>query len=290
MVAPSQINVGVAQISSEIGNINANVEKHLHWIDQARTAGIELLVFPETSLSGHHGGEHLLEAAMWKDCSQLEKIATAAGDMRVVVGFIEEAPGAQFYNSSAVFHAGKLEHLHRKINIPNYGGLDEGKYYARGRTVDAFQINRYWCASTLICADLWNPALTHLAFLHGATMLISPVSSAIEAVGGNFDNPSRWDQAIRFYAMMYGAPVIVANRCGKEKDLTFWGGSRIVDPFGNLIADAGKEEALISAEIDFEMVRKARALLPTVRDSNPALVLNETRRLVEKLNTPKIDR
>jgi predicted amidohydrolase len=90
--------------------------------------------------------------------------------------------------------------------------------------------------------------------------------------------------------MMYGAPVIMANRTGAERDLTFWGGSRIVDPFGRELAVAGKDEGLITADLKFDEVRRARHLLPTVRDSNIGLVHRETTRLIEVIGVPDIVR
>jgi hypothetical protein len=52
------------------------------------------------------------------------------------------------------------------------------------------------------------------------------------------------------------------------------------------VAVAGKGEEMIVAELDYAQVRKARHLLPTVRDSNIGLVLRETTRLVEHLGVP----
>lgn len=280
------LKVGAAQFASVIGDVDANMDKHLHYIRQGREAGLDLLVLPELSLTGHYGPEKLLEAAMDRKDARLRILAREAGDMAVTVGFIEEGPGAQFYNAAAMLQDGRMVHLHRKINLPTYGKLEEGKYYAAGRFVETHHLSKEWSAGLLICADAWNPALTNLVFLHGATLLICPVSSGVEAVGIEFDNPAGWTATMRFYSMMYGAPSIMVNRVGVEKDLTFWGGSRIVDPFGKEIAVAGTGEEMITAELDYEVVRKARHLLPTVRDSNSALVQREINRLVEKLGVP----
>ena len=135
----------------------------------------------------------------------------------------------------------------------------------------------------MICADTWNPPLVHLAALQGTTLLLSPISSALEAVGAEFDNPEGWDTNLRFYALTYGMPVLMANRVGTEGDLTFWGGSRILDPFGRVLATAaGRHEELVRAELDFVEVRRARYLLPTVRDANLALVQREIDRVVSQ--------
>ena len=285
-----KLKIGAAQFASAIADVDANIETHLDWIEQGHAAGLDLMVMPEVSLTGHYGADDLLDAAMKRNDPRLKRLAKAAGEMAVVVGFIEEGPAAQFHNTAAILRRGKLAYIHRKVNLPTYGKLVEGKHYASGRFVDTYAIDEDWRAGLLICADVWNPALTHLAFLHGATLLVTPVSSGVEAVGPDFDNPGGWALTMRFYSMMYGAPSIMVNRTGTENDLSFWGGSRIIDAFGREVAVAGKEPELITTELDFNQVRKARHLLPTVRDSNISLIHRETERLIGQLGVPEFVR
>lgn len=285
-MATSILKVGAAQFASVIGDVDANMDLHLDWIAKGRAAGLDLLVLPEYSLSGDHGAEDFLSVAIRREDPRLRRLAEATGGMALALGFIEEGPAAQFYNAAAILKDGAMIHLHRKINVPTYGALEEGKHYASGRFVETCALDDNWRAGLLICADVWNPALTHLAFLHGATLLVCPVSSGIEAVGAEFDNPAGWALTCRFYAMMYGAPVIMANRVGTVNGMTFWGGSRIVDPFGVELAVAGKDEELITADLDYDRLRLARHLLPTVRDSNISLIQRETERLIERLGIP----
>lgn len=284
------LNLGAAQMASVPGDLDANLATHQRLIAQARDLAVDLLVFPELSLAGHYGAENLLDIAMHRDDSRLRDLSRAAGDMEIVVGFIEEGPAAQFYNAAAVLKAGRLVYIHRKLNLPSYGRLIETKYYALGRFVDTHPMPGDWRMGLLICADLYNPALVHLSFLHGSTLLVAPISSGREAVGGEFDNPDSWATTMKFYSMMYGAPSVMVNRCGVEEDLTFWGGSRILDPFGRVLAQAGAGEELIAARLDYAEVRRARALLPTVRDSNISLVSREMERLIDKLGVPDIVR
>ncbi|MGR3469024.1 MAG: nitrilase-related carbon-nitrogen hydrolase [Shimia sp.] len=284
------LTLGAAQIPSVTSDLDANFARHYEYVDRALALGVEVLVFPELSLVGHYGAEALLDVVMTRTDPRLIALSRAAGNMEIVVGFVEEARGAQFYNSAAVLRNGQLKYIHRKINLPSYGRLIETKYYAHGRFVDTHPITEDWVMGLLICADLYNPALVHLAYLHGATLLTAPISSGREAVGGDFDNPLSWATTIQFYAMMYGAPVVMTNRVGREGDLNFWGGSRILDPFGRVLAQGGAEEELITARLDFADTRRARALLPTVRDSNLALVQRETNRLIERLGVPDVVR
>lgn len=287
---PRYLTVAAAQFANQIGDIPYNLDRHRDFIAQARGVGADLLVFPELSLVGHNGAENLLDVAMRSNDERLRDLSREAGDMEIVVGFVEEGPAAQFYNAAAILKSGSLKYIHRKVNIPSYGRLVETKYYAQGRFVDIHRMQDDWVAGLLICADLYNPALTHLSFLHGATMMIAPISSGREAVGDEFDNPASWATTVKFYAMMYGAPVVMANRVGIEGDLTFWGGSRIVDPFGTVLAEAGDGDEMISAKLDYAATRRARALLPTVRDSNISLVHREMTRLIDNLGVPTIVR
>jgi predicted amidohydrolase len=284
------LTVAAAQFASVTGDIDANLATHRDMIARARAAGVDLLVFPELSLVGHYGAEALLDVVMARDDPRLLALSAEAGDMEIVVGFVEEARGAQFYNAAAVLKRGRLRYIHRKINLPSYGRLIETKYYAHGRFVDTHALNEDWIMGLLICADLYNPALAHLSFLHGASFLCAPISSGREAVGDEFDNPLSWATTIQFYAMMYGAPVIMANRVGREGDLNFWGGSRILDAYGRVLAQGGGEPELITARLDYADTRRARAMLPTVRDSNIALVQRETNRLIERLGVPDVVR
>ncbi len=256
-------------------------------IDAARAGGVEVLLFPEMSLTGHSAGGDTLSLAIPSDHRIIAEVARASGPMCSVFGIIEERPAAQFYNSAVAVRHGATLFLHRKINLATYGRLDDGKHFAAGRHVETFAVDAKWRAALMICADTWNPPLVHLAAMQGATLLLAPISSAIEAVGLEFDNPQGWDTNLRFYALTYGMPVLMANRVGCENDLRFWGGSRILDPWGKVLASATESgEALVRAELDFEQVRRARYLLPTVRDANLALVKREVERLVSQANAP----
>ena len=287
MTSLSNLKVGVAQIESVLGDPAANLKKHLAMVEAARAEGIEVLLFPEMSLTGHNAGPDTLRLAISRDDAMVQEIARASGPMCTIFGLIEEAVAAQFYNTAIAVRDGKLAFIHRKINLATYGKLEDGKHFATGRYVETFELGQQWRSGVLICADLWNPALVHLAAVHGITVLFAPISSAVEAVGAEFDNPGGWAVNLQFYAMTYGMPVIMANRVGSEGELTFWGGSRILDAFGKTLAQAGNGEELISAELDYQRVRLARYLLPTLRDSNLGLIDREIDRLVSIVGVPE---
>lgn len=282
------LKVAVAQTESVLGELDANVRNHLAFVEEARAAGVELLLFPELSLTGYIASADALRLAISRHDPRIMEIARASRDMCAVFGFIEEGPAAQFHNSAIAVRDGAVVFIHHKINLPTYGGLEEGKHFAHGRYVDTFALRERWRPSVLVCADLWNPALVHIAAVHGATLLLAPISSAREALGAEFDNPGGWAVSLRFYAMMYGFPVLMANRVGAEGELSFWGGSCVLDPFGRVLAEAtGRDEQLVTAELDYAELRRARYLLPTVRDSNLDLIHREIQRLAYIVGVPE---
>lgn len=278
-----RLRIGIAQVDCTLGDLGANFERHRRMIRQARDAGVEVLVFPELSLTGYALGERTVDVALPRNGGWLAELAALAPEMSVTVGFVEEGSGARCYNAAALLDGGTVRHVHRKLNLPTYGNLDEGKRYAAGQRLDGCALKHPWQAALLVCADLWNPALVHLAMLQGATCLLAPVASAVDAVGGEFSNPDGWDLALRFYAMMYGTPIAMANRVGREGAARYWGGSRILDAEGRVLAQADDREALIHAEIDYEQVRRARFRLPTLRDANTPLVQRELTRALGTL-------
>lgn len=281
-----QLKLAVAQIAAHHGDITANLPKHLDMIAAARSAGADVLLFPELSLTGYCVGDQSLELALPRDHPVIGRLAEASQDMWTVVGFIEEGVAAQIHNSLAVLRNGSIAFLHRKLNLATFGKLEEGKHFAGGRYLETFGLGPRWRAGTLICADSWNPALVHLAAVQGATLLLLPVASALDVVGGEFSNPVGWQRALDFYAMVYGMPLAMANFAGEQNGATFWGGSRVLDPYGNPLAQAGDGEELILAELDFQAVLTARYHLPTLRDSNLDLVYRELGRLTWQVGVP----
>ncbi len=283
----ARLRIGVAQIDTALGDLHANLARHVEAVRAADAKGVELLVFPELSLTGYQVGVQVLDLAMSRDAPFLTQLSALVPGMTLVVGFVEEGPAAQFYNAAAVLRDGACIFVHRKLNLATYGELEEDKYFADGRYVDVVEHGAPWQLAVLVCADAWNPGLVHLAALYGATVLAMPVASGEGVVGADFSNPDGWALACRFYAMLYGMPVVMANHMGVEGQVRFWGGSRIIDPFGRELAVAGDGEEVIAATVDYGAVRRARFQLPTVRDSNLDLIHREIERLANRIGVPR---
>ncbi|ANG63847.1 NAD+ synthetase [Marinobacterium aestuarii] len=272
MSTSEHLRVAVAQYNPGLLAIDANFSRHADLIRQAQHDDQELLLFPELSLTGYQLGRQTPDAAMGRDDARLLELARIAPEMTLVLGFVEQASPGEYYNAIAYLRGGQVIKVYRKINLPTYGGLEEGKWYHPGEDLAQVECKPQWQASGLICADLWNPALVHCAMLRRPELLLAPVNSASGIVSQDFSNEQNWETNIRFYAMLYGVPVLMANRYGAEGDAWFWGGSRILGPRGEVLAQAEDRECLISATLDLPSIAAARFDHPAMRDANTPLI------------------
>lgn len=274
--------LAAAQFEAIPGDVPGNLAQHRTWIEDARREGVDLLLFPELSLTDYQLSCDVLSLAMPADAPELQELAAAAGEMHVSVGFIEESHGGAFYASQALLRDGQILAVHRKTSLANYGRLADAKHFGRGGGTRCVEIGGPWRLATMICADTWNPAIPWLAALEGATVFAVPVASATDAVGDDFENDIGWDVNLRHSALTYGLPVVMANHCGSRDGVHFWGGSCILDARGRILAKAGLSPELVVADVTYADVRRARALLPTVRDADLRLVERHIRRLLAR--------
>ena len=285
-----KLKVALAQIAPVLGQIAENVEIHLRYIAEAKRQAADVIVFPELSLTGYDLTETAPAVARRLDSDEVGAIAKASEGITTVFGMVELGFAAQLHNSSVAVRDGDVLFVHRKLNLPNYGRLDEGKLFGAGRYIDTFDLRDPWHASILTCSDAWNPGLVHLVAVKGATILLIPINSASGTVDHRlFSNPDGWHLVVQFYSYIYGLPTLVVNRVGREGKFAFWGKSKIVGPHGEVLAQAGSEEEIVVAELEFDEVVRVRASLPTVRDSNLDLIHRETVRLWNSIGRLKFD-
>lgn len=278
------LTLALAQINTRLGDVQANLEKHLQMIQEAHALGADLLVFPELSLTGyvlqdltstvaHHPASedpifrHLLEASQKID---------------LVVGFVDEDRRHRFFISSAYLSQGEVLHIHHKVYLPTYGLFDEGRFFAWGDAVRAFD-TRFGRVGILICEDFWHASPPYLLWLDRADLFL--FSSASPGRGLNTEaqlESARWVEHInQAYASLFTIFVAHANRVGYEDGLNFWGGSTVFDPNGDLVAKGPYHaEALTLAEIDLNQLHRTRARLPLLRDERSALLMRELSRIL----------
>jgi len=279
-----QINLALAQINTKLGDVTANLEKHLALAKEARKSGADLLVFPELSLSGYVL-QDLVPAVACRpaeDDPVFEPLLKASRDLDLVVGFVDEDARHRFYIAAAYLSRGEVLHVHHKVHLPTYTIFDERRFLAAGDSFRAFD-TRFARAGLLICEDFWHISSPYLLWLDGADILILTSASPGRGVTDEHIGSSEWVETIaKAYAGLFTIFVAHANRVGFEDGLYFWGGATAYDPDGKLIAKGPyDEEALTYAELDLAQIRRTRARLPLLRDEQMGLVQKELKRIMQ---------
>jgi NAD+ synthase (glutamine-hydrolysing) len=276
--------LALAQIDTHLGNPQANLEKHLGFIREAKVSGADLVLFPELSLTGY-GLQDLAPAVARlseTDDPIFRPLLKASRDLDLVVGFVDEDDRHRFYIASAYLSAGKLVHIHHKVYLPTYGLFDEGRFFAPGQSVRAFD-TRFGRVGMGICEDFWHASPPYLLWLDGAELMLFSSASPGRGLNGEPKlESSAWVEHInQAYASLFTVFVAHANRTGFEDGLNFWGGSTVYDPDGKLMVQAAYyEEGLTLAEVDMNQLHRTRARLPILRDERPELVQRELERIL----------
>lgn len=287
-----KISIALSQISTRLGDVSSNLEKHLSVIREARGMGADLLIFPELSLTGYalqdlaitvahaaHPGDPVFRALL-----------DETDDINLVVGFVDEDSRHRFFIASAYLSRREIVHVHHKVYLPTYGLFDEGRFFAWGDSICAFD-TRFGRAGMLICEDFWHASPPYLLWLDGADLFL--FSSASPGRGLNSEpqlESARWvDHINQAYASLFTSFVAHSNRVGYEDGLNFWGGSSIYDPNGDLLLQSPyHQENLSVCQVDLNQLHRTRARLPMLRDERTALVLREMQRILrEEKNSGK---
>jgi predicted amidohydrolase len=280
------VKVGLAQINPRLGNVPANLELHLSQIEEAVEQGVELLIFPELSLTGYRLRDLTYEVCMRPTVNDpiFKRLLDASRHLDLVVGFVETDERQKFHIASAYLSAGEMVYLHRKVYLPTYGMFDESRYFAWGNAVRAFD-TRFGRVGLLICEDFWHISPAYLLWLDGADILI--LTSASPGRGVTTEDKigsAHWVEHInQAYASIFTNFVIHCNRTGFEDGVNFWGGSTMYDPEGRLVVQGPYyEDALVTARLDLNQLRRTRIKLPLLRDERVALTMREMTRIVDR--------
>lgn len=281
-----KLNLALAQINTKLGNLPANLEKHLALANKARQDDMDLLVFPELSLTGYVLQDLVSSVSCQAktDDPVFKPLLDASRDIDLVVGFVDEDARHRFFIASAYLSQGNVIHIHHKVYLPTYGLFDEGRFFAAGDSVSAFD-TRFGRLGMLICEDFWHASPPYILWQDGADLMVFMSASPGRGLSGEAKlESSAWVEHInRAYASLFTIFVAHSNRSGFEDGLNFWGGSTVFDPNGKLVAQGAYfEEDLIKTEIDLNQLHRTRARLPLLRDERPDLVQRELERILHK--------
>jgi len=250
------LKLAVVQFNPKIGDFAGNAKRMLAFIDEARSAGAELVAFPELATTGYPPGD-LLDYAPFIDenLALLEKLGKASQGIGLVCGYVERNPsatGKPFHNSAAVFENGKQIANYRKQLLPYYDVFDEPRYFEPGKESVTFPFRGKKVALT-ICEDVWNrpgfvPRLYAEQPLRGVAESKPDILLNLSASPFSLGKPENREKLFVGIAKELGVDLLMAGQVGGNDDLLFDGGSLIVSQSGKICRAPIFEEALFLCE------------------------------------------
>jgi len=276
-----RLSVALAQIDPALGDRRRNLERHREWVTRAADAGANLLVFPELSLTGYFLKDLVPESAIQLESKEMRDLAALSTELDIVLGTVIESPDHRYFNTSLYLSQGELVHLHRKVYLPTYGMFDEQRYFAPGDRFRSFA-TPFGRAGILVCEDIWHLSSAYILSLEGVDMIICPSSSPGRGITTDerLGTAESYRLVCRTYAQFLTTFFLYCNRVGFEDGANFWGGSMVIGPNGDIIAQhEDADEALVLATIDLADVRRERLANPLLRDERIELTINELRRV-----------
>jgi len=254
------MKIALAQINPTVGDVVGNSEKIIARIEEARSLGVSLVVFPELAVSGYPPRDLLLKPRFVRaNVEAVQRIAQACTEVAALVGFVEpssERFGRRLRNAAAYCRDGKVEHVRYKCLLPTYDVFDEQRYFEPGPEVALIE-HEGAAIGVSICEDLWNDEQLIGRRLYprdpigqmaaaGAKLLVNMSASPFERGKHAFRVKLFGKQAER-----HGLPILVANQVGGNDELVFDGASTAIDARGDLVAQAKAfEEDLLVVDVD----------------------------------------
>lgn len=255
------MKAAIAQIHSVLGDVEKNIKKHLEYCDKAIKNKAGLIVFPELSLTGYSLKDlNFMIAVNPKTTRLLDDLKKKSKKISIICGLAEEGDDFAIYNSGILIEQGEIKHIHRKIYPPTYGLFEELRYFSAGKICRACK-TKNGKLGLLVCEDMWHLSLPYLMAMDGAQIIAGIAASPTRLAAGHdeFRNYEINSEHHKTYSRLLSVYFLFSNRVGFEDGINFWGGSEIIDPFGNVTAKAKLfEEDMIYGEINFEEVKRAR--------------------------------
>ncbi|MEA2767037.1 MAG: beta-ureidopropionase [Gemmatimonadaceae bacterium] len=253
----------------------ANIEKHMKFLDQAGKQGVQIVCMQEIFTGPYFCAE---QNTRWYDATEkipdgpttrlMQEVAKKYS-MAIVVPLYEEEETGVYYNTAAVIDAdGTYLGKYRKSHIPHTApGFWEKFYFKPGNLGYPVFKTQYADIGVYICYDRHFPEGARELGLNGAEIVFNPSAT----VAGLSEYLWKLEQPAHAVANAFFVGAI--NRVGTEKPWNigeFYGQSYFCDPRGQIVAQASRDkDELITADLDLDKIREVRNVWQFYRDRRP---------------------
>ena len=264
-----------------------NVNRACSWIDEAASQGADLVLLPEFFNNFYffqyrdYDYVRLAERDDGYSMTRVRDRARQHGIHVIATLYEEEMPGLYYDTAVLIAPDGSISGKYRKTHPGCYRSL-EGIYFRAGTQFPVFDVVG-WKVGIVICYDTLFPETTRCSILNGAelicipfcasSVILSPQASSLPSRTGEETRDDEywmrwWTTLMSQRALDNIAYLAPCNHVGVEGDVSFLGGSCVVDPGGRIQAMA-EGEGVITAELDRELFMDRRRVTPFLRDRRP---------------------
>ncbi len=271
----------MAQMNPTVGDITKNAEKILRFVEEAREASANIVIFPELALTGYPPEDLLLKPGFVdENIKAINELARNIRDITAVIGFVDRKN--DIYNAAAIIHNGSVADVYHKMFLPNYGVFDEERYFQAGDVPLNIKLDDVTIGIG-ICEDIWYPeGPARSQALAGAEVIININASPYQMGKALLREETLVTRAV-------DNEVIIAynNIVGGQDELVFDGHGLVVNECGKVLV-RGKSfvEELIVADLNLEGPLRRRRHDPRRRKATLKADTASVREL--KLYTTKV--
>ena len=244
------MKITLAQLDYLIGDFKGNAGKIRKTIEEARKRGSNLVIFSELTVSGYPPLDLLERKEFIEQCRQtIDELAPVCTDIAAIVGSpsINPAPeGKNLFNSAFLLYDGKVQDVIHKALLPTYDIFDEYRHFEPNTEVHVIHLKGKKIALT-ICEDLWDEQPIEMEFGKSRLYTFSPMQELSKSDPDFIINIAASPFAYNRIgvkravfvnkALAYKMPVFYVNQAGAQTELIFEGGSMVVNPNGEIVAE-----------------------------------------------------
>ncbi|HWY78110.1 MAG TPA: NAD+ synthase [Verrucomicrobiae bacterium] len=241
------MKVALAQINTTVGDLAGNEGKILAAHRRGVEAGVDLVMFPELTITGYPPRDLLLKRSfISQNLAVLDQLAAASGKVAMLVGFVGEnkkRPGREVSNCVALLQDGKIFTTRTKTLLPTYDVFDEDRYFEPAQENHPVEFAGGKIGLT-ICEDIWNDEdfWPERRYQHNPPLELAAEGSRIlfnvSASPWHVGKQETRYQMLRSMAQKAKCPMLFCNQVGGNDELVFDGGSLAFNAAGELIARA----------------------------------------------------
>jgi NAD+ synthase (glutamine-hydrolysing) len=239
------MRLALAQMNTIVGDLAGNRARIVERLEEARSLGAELVLFPELAVTGYPPEDLLLRPGFLRAAAEtLESIARETKGIAALVG----APhlDRDLFNACAVCADGEVKAFYHKQFLPNYGVFDEDRYFQPGRELLLLRSGETLIGPT-VCEDIWQPGPPATDLALAGAHIVANISASPFHLGKGAER----EDMLATRARDNSCWIAFVNAVGAQDELIFDGHSLVLDEEGRIVARAPAfQEALLVVDID----------------------------------------